>query len=453
MKIFNKLSENNRNVIMNILGACIVKGLALIVSLFTTPAYIRFFNNEDTLGVWFTILSVLTWILTFDLGIGNGLRNHLTRTLTEKDEQNSKRYISSAYISIGIMCLAIGVIFLCVSPFIPWNSVFNIQNDIVSSKALNTTVIIVFIGILLQLFFKIISSVLYAMQKSSVNNFLSLITSIIQVVTVYIIPSFNNDRNIITMAIVHALAVIVPLIVATVIVFLKRDMRKVFPSFRAFSKKHTKEVLSLGGSFLFVQLAYMVIMSTNEYLILQFTTSANVVDYQIYHRLFTLCSTIFALAMTPIWSAVTKAITEHNVAWVKKLYKNLMLLTILGCIVEFAMVPCLQFIVNLWLGDEAIVVNYWSGLYFAAFGSVMVLNSVLSGIANGLGRLKCQAISFSIGAVVKIPLSWGLVLLMNSWVGVIVATVLVMLPFCVSQPIVLQKFFKKKERGENGTDE
>ena len=72
------ISEKNTIIYKNVIGAFAVKGASLILSLFTMPAYMRFFEDEQILGVWFTLLSVLSWILNFDLGIGNGLRNNLT---------------------------------------------------------------------------------------------------------------------------------------------------------------------------------------------------------------------------------------------------------------------------------------------------------------------------------------------------------------------------------------
>ena len=63
MEIFQKfrqLSDKDRILFQNILGAFAVKGLSLVVSLFTLPAYMRFFKDQNVLGVWYTVLSVLT---------------------------------------------------------------------------------------------------------------------------------------------------------------------------------------------------------------------------------------------------------------------------------------------------------------------------------------------------------------------------------------------------------
>lgn len=91
MDILNSVSDKkNKNIILNVIAAFLVKGGSMIVSLFTLPAYIRYFNDQTVLGVWLTLLSVLNWVLSFDLGIGNGLRNHLTIAITENKQDDVK---------------------------------------------------------------------------------------------------------------------------------------------------------------------------------------------------------------------------------------------------------------------------------------------------------------------------------------------------------------------------
>lgn len=442
---FKGTSENNRIVIVNVIGAFAVKGLAMIVSLFTMPAYMRFFGNETALGLWFTVVSVLNWILNFDLGIGNGLRNHLTSALACGDTDNAKKYLSSAYISVGAICVFLSAVLFFAFGFVNWSFVFNIGADVVSPDALLLSVRIVFIGIVLQMFFRLISSVLYAIQKSSVNNFLQLCVTVITLLCVLFLPSKSNDENMVTMAWVHLGACIAPSLVTTLFVFAGKKMRKCAPSFSAFSIKHAKAVLSLGGVFLVVQIAYMIIMNTNEYLITFLAGNEDVVDYQVYNRLFALGSTVFSLALTPIWSAVTKATAERNVAWVKSLYKKLMLLGAGFCVCEFLLVTVLQFAVNLWLGDEAITVSTGYALVFATMGSAMIISSVFASIANGLGALKPQLICYSLGAVLKPFLAWGLVSLTGSWIGVIIANIISVMLYCIVQPIVFHKYFRKEE--------
>ena len=440
------LSENDKIVYKNVFGAFLVKGAALFLTLFTLPAYISYFNNDEVLGLWFTLLSLLNWILNFDLGIGNGLRNYLSESISLGKREETKKYISSAYCSIGLTVIVLSVVFPFFMRFIDLNSFLSISKTQVSPKALYTACTVVFVGVMLQFLLKLINSVLYAMQKSSVNNFLTLCTNILTLMCVKLIPSYSNDVNIVVMAFVHALAVAIPLLTASVCIFAGK-LKYAIPSIRYVSRKYTKRVLSLGGVFFFIQIAYMVIMSTNEFLITRITGNIYVVDYQAYYKLFSIGSTVFALALTPLWSVVTKAQAEKNYLWIKKTYRKFMVLASLACVCEVFLVVLMKPLMRIWLGaDFADGTDYLIGAGFAVLGCMMILCSVFSSIANGTGKLKTQAICYTVGAVIKIPISVAAVELTGSWLGIVVANIVCLGIYCVAQPFVLHRFFNISNR-------
>lgn len=444
-RIKNKLSsasDNDKIVYKNVAGAFIIKGGALIVSLFTLPSYLIFFHNDNVLGVWFTILSLLNWILNFDLGIGNGLRNYLSTSISIGNTEDTKKYVSSAYFSIGGIVLILACVFPFVINTLDLNALLSIETTTVSAQSLKITMIIVIVGVLMQFWLKLINSVLYALQRSSINNLLVLCTNVIILLSARLLPSHTNNENIIVMAVVHAIAVALPLMVVTIAVF-SGKLRYALPRFGCISVKHIKQVLSLGGVFFFVQLAYMVIMSTNEFLITRTSGNSYNVDYQAYYRLFSLGSTVFALALTPIWSVITKAKAEKQLSWIKNTYHRFMLISILVCACEFAVVIVMRPIMHIWLGSNCIEnIDVINGLIFATFGSLMIINSVLSSIANGIGKLRIQAVCFGLGALIKIPLSYLLVEITGSWIGVVLSNIICMALYCFVQPIFLKKYFK-----------
>lgn len=435
-------NENNKTIISNAAGAFLVKGGALFVSLLTLPAFISYFNNQYILGLWFTILSVLTWMLTFDLGIGNGLRNHLVHAIVRKDDLMVKRYISSAYIVIGLVTITTFSISALIFELINWNAIFNISTDIISRNTLTITVFIVFSSMLIQLFLKLITSILYALQASALNNLLNLVTNVIILIYVTFKNPSDLTSSIISLAIVYGLAVNVPLLLTTIIVF-STKLKKSKPSIKYFGKEYAKDVLKLGGIFFWVQIMYMIITTTNEFLITWLTGTEMVVTYQIYNRLFTLVGTLFTLALTPVWSAVTKAFSEKNYIWIKKLYGVLIKFALIGIFIEFSLIFFLQPIVNFWLNDNAIQVNYFYAVIFAISGSVFIWNGMLSSIANGFGELRTQSIFFTIGAILKIPLAWFFVNTLDSWIGVVLADIIAMSLYCVIQPIWLKRYLNK----------
>jgi len=448
IKKYKQASSNDRNIINNVTSAVVIKGASLLLSLLTLPAYLRYFDNQLALGLWFSVISVLAWVLNFDLGIGNGLRNLLTHALTEGDKEKCKKLISSGYISLGIVVIAVTILFVLTYQLFDWNFIFNIDTNIIRASVLELSILIVFLGIMIQFFLRLISSVLYAMQQSSINNFLSLCTALIIFMFVSLAPSGTTEHNLILMAIVYCLAVTIPLLGANIIVF-AFQLKEARPSLKYFDSKSAKQVLSLGGIFFFVQIMYMVIMNSNEYLITIFAGNEHVVTYQVYYKLFTAVGILFTLGLTPIWSAVTKAIAEKNHVWVQKLYNKLIILCGVTCLLEFLLVPFIQPIINIWLGENSFTIQYSHALLFAVLGCLMLLNGVFSSIANGAGELKTQAVFFGIGAFAKIPIAWILVLYFDSWIGVVIANIVALGIYCIVQPFWLKKYFREMEEKGN----
>ncbi|MEG2450021.1 MAG: polysaccharide biosynthesis C-terminal domain-containing protein, partial [Eubacterium sp.] len=83
---------------------------------------------------------------------------------------------------------------------------------------------------------------------------------------------------------------------------------------------------------------------------------------------------------------------------------------------------------------------YLYAIIFALMSSLMILNGILSSIANGAGELKTQAIFFGIGAVIKVPVAYFLVNILHSWIGVVIANVVAMGLYCMIQPFWLKNY-------------
>jgi len=433
-------SDKDKVVIKNIVAAFVIKGGALLISFFSLPAYIRYFDNNEVLGVWYTILSVLTWILAFDFGIGNGLRNKLVGALVRNDKTEVKQNVSSAYFVIGGIVLLVTSLGSIVSPYINWNSVFNISETLVSPATMLFMVTCVFFTIMLQFFLRLISFVLYALQKSALNNLMALITSVTQLMFVILFPYVNTETNIKVLSVVYLLCVNVPLFIATIIIFATK-LKGCYPSFKFLNKSAAKSILQLGGVFFWNQIMYMLITNTNSILITKFIGPGSVVDYQIYYRLFLVPGMLFMLALTPMWSAITKAFEEKDGAWINKYFKLLNRLVMMVILCEFLIVPFLQILVNIWLGENTISINYINAMIFALFGSVFIYVSVLSTFACGMGKMKLQAIFFTIGVGVKFILIYIGFTLYNNWIIIVLSDIIILLPYCLFQLIAFKKQF------------
>jgi O-antigen/teichoic acid export membrane protein len=442
------IKGTNKQLLINTMAVLGTRGFGLIVSLFTMPAYMRYFEEQKILGLWFTLLAVLTWILTFDLGIGNGLRNKLVKPLIERDTKKIKTYISSAYIISIIIAFIAFVIGYVILPLINWNALFNISIDSISSKSFLNVVLILYLGVLLQFVLKLIYSIFYALQKSAVPNILTLFSSIIILIFVLYSDTGSMEDNLILLAKMHVLFTNFPLVVATIIVFLT-ELKHFKPSIRFFNFYFAKDVMKLGGVFFLLQITSLLLTSTNEVLITWLSGTEDVVDFQIYNKLFLLVGSIFTLALTPIWSAVTKAFEQNNFKWLRKLYKLLKLVSVLFILGEFLLIFILQFIVDFWLGENTIKINIFYAFMFATFGGLYIWHSTITSIVNGIGKLKIQLIWLSLGAVVNVPVAYILFKFTGSWISIVVANIISLLPYCIIQPFYINKYLKDDRSNEN----
>ena len=438
MKILK--SSSDKALFKNISGAFVFKGLGMLLSFFSMPIYMDFFENKLVLGVWFTILSTSNWIFMLDIGIGNGLRNCLTRELVRGDKKRIKTYISSAYILITV----IAVVLLCIGSlmigYVNWNDFFNISESVVSRATLNTTVRIIYAGIVLQFIFKMVVYILYALQKAAVNNMIAFLTSLFQFMAVLLLPSLSISENLIRLAVVFIVSSNLLYMVVTVFAFRNEQIKGCGVSLKYFETDAALKTVNIGVLFLWTQILHLLISLTDDFLVTKFTSPKYEVYFSIYNRLFSLVGTLFTLALTPVWSAVTKAQEERDYLWVRKIYRFANRAVMLGVAGELLIILVMQFVVNIWLGSHAIQVDYTYALIFAVYGSIMLFQSVQETFAYGFGKVMVLCVCYSIGVIVKYSLVYfGTMLYPDAWIIVVLSNILVILPFCIVQPFYLKK--------------
>ena len=169
----------------------------------------------------------------------------------------------------------------------------------------------------------------------------------------------------------------------------------------------------------------------------------DVVEYQIYNRLFQALTNIFMLILMPIVAAITKAFAEKRVDWIGKMKVILYVVTGLASVVQILQAVLLQPIVNFWLGDKAITVDYSVASIFVFSSIIGMWVSVQSAIVIGLNKLNLQ-LGFFLFAV---PFKIAIILIGAShsctWDIVVLSTGLCLLPYGIVQPFVIERILKR----------
>lgn len=439
----------DRNVRFNAICSYLIKGASILVGLLAVPAYMRYFRSSEALGTWYTIQTILQWILVFDLGIGNGLRNRLAAALVSNKKDEICSYVSSAYRLLGCVCALLVLIAAFAASVVPWNLVFNISEETISADALKTCMSIVMCGVVVQMLFQLINGILYALQQSFVVSGLALVSNTLILMFISLSSTGSDEANLVSLAVVNVVCMVLPLIITTVVVF-KRRLLGCDVDFRQFNFTHAKESLSTGLVILFLQLTWVVVASTHSFLISAFRSPSEVVEFQVYYKIYYTLSSLAAIALVPIWSAVSVAKAEHRYHWIIKNYFKCLLLAGLVALVCLVTAPFVQFGFDIWLGSNSFDVNMSYIFIMSVFATMFVLQNVNASIGNGLSFFRVQVVCMGLAAVAMVPLASVFCRLTNSWIGVVSATIVSILPFQLIEPFACIRYLKKcEERFDN----
>lgn len=191
----------------------------------------------------------------------------------------------------------------------------------------------------------------------------------------------------------------------------------------------------------------MFVASTHSVLISLLRGPEEVVEYQLYFKVFSTLSSLAAIALAPVWSAVTAAAAEGRYDWIRRVYAKGALLALGVGAICAVVAPFLQLGFDVWLGGESIRVDGLCTFSMSALAVTLVLQNVNASIGNGLSFFRVQVILMGLAAVLMIPLSGALCLLTGSWAGVVLAMVVATAPFQIIEPVACLRHLRSLEAG------
>lgn len=442
VRIKNKFGENTRIVYTNIFYALVIKGGGLIISFLMIPLLIKYFNNNFVLGIWFSLISILTWFLNFDLGIGNGVRNNLVRDLVKKDYYSASKTISSGFFSVACISILLFALGISLIYNINLNKLLNIDESLISKEVLCKSSVFLFIAFMVRFFLSIITSILYSLQKSSLNNLSHFLVSFLQLVYLLLFDFNNSEEALRNISFAYIFISNIPILFIGILIF-NRELKGCKPSFKFVDTKHIKQITNIGGVFFVCQILYMIIANTNEFFITNLYSPENTSEYTYYYRIFTLGTMIISLATTPIWSVVTKAQVEGNYSWLKRILRVMDWVALVVLLIQLSLIPFVQLIMDIWLEKGLVSVENKTSLAFAFFSTLFVYSSMISTISNGLSYLKVQLITFLMGGVLKIILLYTCYSFTN-WDFIVWINAFILLLYIIFQHNYINKFLKSK---------
>jgi O-antigen/teichoic acid export membrane protein len=424
-RYFDSLSTGKREISKNIGFSFVAKGLSLLVTFITVPLLLSYLG-KDTYGIWLTIFSVISWMSFFDLGLGNGLRNHLTHIFTEKNDKKAQQYISTAYWLLG------GVIIICICTlqfgvyFVDWIKVFRPVVQV--NVNFNTIVSICLWGFGLLLITRLIVSILQSTKHTGVGDLLMSIGSFASLVLIFIISNFELQTKLFAVAYVFSWVTPIVLLLFSLYYFgiKKKNLR---PRFKDINKTLAKNIFGLGIEFFLAQFLVLVLNQSSNIIITQILSPADVTVYYIPLRLFSVFSIIMGLVSTNLLPYITEASAKNDLLRMKKIVNKFYKLLALLVIVFSLILIFSESIIRVWTANQIKIPFQLLGLHFVLV-IIMGFNSIFSTVLNGIGKIRAQLPVFLFAAVLFIPLG----ILMGKKYGLsglVIATIISQIPICV----------------------
>ena len=401
----------------NIIATGGIKIIDSLVFLLLVPATLGYLNAYEY-GIWLAINSVIGWVNSFDIGLGNGLRNQLAEALAQNDYKRGRSLITTTMLILTLIMAGLIILVSIAFPFIDCYSMFGTNSFQVPN--LNAVIFVSFIIFCVNFILKIIGNVYLALQLPSINYAMSTGGHLLSLIFIVILTHTTNG-SLMFVAIAYSIAPTLVYLVAFPVTFLGK-YKNLKPRISLFHKEYVNNLMSVGVQFFVLQIASIILFAMTNLIISHHFGPEKVTEYNIAFRLFYLVVNLTMLFLSPMWSAATDAYTRGDIDWIKNSSRKVRkILYILGFGL-IIMVLVAKYIYLLWVGSE-VKVPFSISAGLAVYVYILVWSQAYSFFLNGMGKLRIQMINTVCVAVVFYPLC--LVLKEFSTFGVIVAMCIV----------------------------
>ncbi|WP_165419420.1 lipopolysaccharide biosynthesis protein [Corallincola spongiicola] len=435
----DNIQELNRNKILasNVSMGVVFKFSGIIVSYLTVPVLLNYLGYEKY-GVWMTIFSVLSWIYTFDVGIGNGLKIWLTEAIAKGDDETAKKLIATAYIIISVISVIFFSALALIILLAPVQSVIN--SSLFSENYLKVLVALNVAFFLSNFIISLYKQLLFSVHKSAIVTFSTVINQAIVLLLLVLLPYFF-DSSLIAISLAYGFSNIVVSLYFSYSFF--KDRKQLVPNRSDFDKKEVKRITGVGLEFFIIQLCAIVIFATDNMIISSLLGPAEVTNYSIVNKFYQAFLIMWYVTSAPLSSLYMDAYIKRDFAWISRTMKKLHYIYLVIILLVSSSYFWIGYVLELWIGEIVAIPDILIQI-FIVFVAMRIYGDLNMSFLNAIGKLKLQVFLTSIGAAVNIPLSIYFVKVHAMGIsGVILATCFSLVLVTIFMPLQVKYVLKK----------
>ena len=388
----------------NILLSFLAKGWSGIVVLLLVPITLRCLGEYSN-GVWITISTMLVWIDTMDIGLGNGLRNQLAVCMAHDHRQEARNIVSSTFFMLILIIIPIMTLLLAVVYLIDLYGFLNVSPRLVPDLTKATfSAIILLSGTFV---FKFIGNVYMGLQMPAINNILVAGGQTLTLLATYV-AFYTGHTSLFHIAVINTLFPLLVWVSSYIPTFFYK-YSWLGPHPKYFDWQTVKAVLSESIKFFVLQIAGLVLFMSTSLLISRWFSPAEVTPYNIAYRYFYILMLFSTIVCMPYWNATTDAYERHDVLWIKKSSRKLNFVMVGIAITTLLFIAVSQPVYDVWINQwqhNNIKIPLSITVIMGVYQFILILSMRYSYFLNGVSALRLQLL-FTVGAAICfIPLAW-----------------------------------------------
>ena len=395
-------------------------------------------------GAWVVINSVIGWISTADLGVGNGMRNELAKAYALNDKDKEKSTIKGFMNSLMFISLIVFLLFIALTEIFIHTSIFDKSYRIPSYVA-------VFLGCL-NLFWGSSHSIVLALQKSTWSSITRCVPNVIILLSYILISIIGYTPSLLVVSLLNGVPFLISNIVLIFIVNWKFELG-VFGTDKDTANCQFRIIPTSVGfclSFFLIQIFSVFINSTDIVIIKSLYSETVVTNYSNILKIYNSGSVLFTAFIYSFCSNVTYHFAQENYQWIGNRIKKLLAFCGLFSVGVLFVSINLNTIMRIWLKEESYCYDKACIAVFALCCIIQAFNAVYVHCLNGIGMIKMELFLGAVEAVGNIPLSVFFAKYLNmGMTGVKLATMLWTLLAMIVFMVLVHNVINKKGSTKN----
>lgn len=387
-KIFFFVQEkNNRSNLVqkNILGSLGGKLCSVIVNLVLVPTSILFIDKTQY-GIWLTLSSIVLWLNYFDVGLTHGFRNKFAEAKANNNVELAKKYVATIYATLSIIFFSILISAFLINQFLDWNVILNTNGD--NSQNINITIYILIFFFCVRSILNAINGILAVDQKSYISGYIDAAGAFLSLVIICIFLLIGKKGNLPILAFLISGIPCCMLGIFSIYAFSK-DYKIYSPCLRNVDFHLNRNLMNLGIKIFIVQITNICLFQLSNLIIIRYVGADAVTQFNIANKYFGLANMVYAIIVTPFWSAFTEAYTLKDFIWMQKAYNKLTKLWKVILAVLVLQLFCSPFIYKLWIKDF-VEIPFSLSFLMALYIAFLSRSNLYMNLLNGMSLIKYQ---------------------------------------------------------------